>query len=561
MNKYLLYPSVFGVFAVTNKKKCFTNVSKIGKIKIFDEKNKLNFDKYNKFLIRGFFYFIFGIYYTFKGLFFANKDELNNISILKKTEKSLNISLTNIIVFIILIISLLLSVVLLGVLPIKLSVWLSPKNFDVFLKRLIVWLCKSIIIFIIFLIIKFMPILKEYYSFNYACLQQQKQNGQINFLNYFLFCVFFVTLIISMLGVVASKWYFFPLNLFVSLVSVSVAFELYYEILKIKWLNILLAPINFLIYQKPSQLAQKCVKIVLSELELSNNARDKMQNNMLSENDMAFSEAYVIAKEKLEKAGRFEKSDLDFIFCEVLNKGRAEVKLIKSISKSDFKKIEKVVERRAVGEPITKIFGHANFYGLDFVVTKDVLSPRSDTERLVEEVLNDIKALKNKPKVLDIGTGSGAIAITLAKLSNAKVTAVDISDKALAVAKDNAEKNNVKVNFVKSDLFSALGRHAKFDIIVSNPPYIPSKDIENLDDEVKKHDPILALDGGADGLNFYREIIDGATVKLARGGRIYLEVGVNQAQQVKKLLQKNFKDIRIVKDYNKIERVVCATLD
>ena len=118
----------------------------------------------------------------------------------------------------------------------------------------------------------------------------------------------------------------------------------------------------------------------------------------------------------------------------------------------------------------------------------------------------------------------------------------------------------MRVNFVISDLFSRIGRFSKFDIIVSNPPYIPSGDIDGLDEEVKKHDPILALDGGADGLNFYRAIIDKAPAKLVKNGRIYLEVGINQAQDIKKLLQKNFKDIRIVKDYNKIERVVCATL-
>ena len=255
-------------------------------------------------------------------------------------------------------------------------------------------------------------------------------------------------------------------------------------------------------------------------------------------NSVPFSEAYVQMKELLTNAGKYEQSDLDYIFCEVLKKSRAELKLVKSIDKDDLKKITKVVKERASGRPITKIFGYANFYGLNFIVTNDVLSPRMDTERLVETVLKDIKT---KQSVLDIGTGSGAIAITIAKNSSAKVTAVDISDEALKVAKENAKINDAKVNFVKSDLFESLGRFAKYDIIVSNPPYIPTKDIDSLDEEVKKYDPLLALDGGVSGLGFYEKIIAEAPKKLTKNGKIYFEVGIGQASNVKKLLQKYIK--------------------
>ena len=561
MKNFLLYPSVFGVFGVTDKRTIFANVSTTGRIKIRAEKNKFNINKYNKFFIRGILYFVFGLYNTFLGLLSHSKNENQNISIVKKAERSLNVSIENIVLFVVLIVSLIFAIFVLGIVPIKISVYLTNKNFDIFLKRLIIWLIKSLIIYCMFLIIKLVPTIKEYYRFNSSCFEYQNQNNQINFLNFFVFCVFFVNFVVSLLGVVSSKWYFLPLNIFITICSIGVGFELFCEVQKIKWLTVLFLPIRFLIYKKPSRLSQKCAKIVLNEFELTNAKRINMQSINIKEDEISFSEAYVLAKEKLENENRFEKSDLDFIFCEVLNKSRAELRLTKSITKNDFKLIEKIVERRATGEPITKIFGHANFYGLDFVVTKDVLSPRMDTERLVETVIDDIKTCNKKIKVLDIGTGSGAIAVTISKLTNAKVTAVDISDKALEVAKKNANALNVKVNFVKSDLYSGLGRFSKFDIIVSNPPYIPSQDIDGLDDEVKKYDPILALDGGQDGLNFYREIIDGAPAKLIKGGRIFLEVGINQAQTVKKLLQKNFKDIRIVKDYNKIERVVCATLN
>ncbi|MBQ9786480.1 MAG: peptide chain release factor N(5)-glutamine methyltransferase, partial [Clostridia bacterium] len=261
----------------------------------------------------------------------------------------------------------------------------------------------------------------------------------------------------------------------------------------------------------------------------------------IAEDKISFSEAYVTAKEKLENKNKYEQSDLDFIFCEVLNRNRAEIKLVKEISKTDYKKILKAVERRANGEPVTKIFGRANFYGLNFIVNKNVLSPRMDTEILVEQV---IKNCNKNFKVLDVGTGSGAIAITIAKETGACVTALDISEEALKVAKQNAKLNGVSVIFKKSNLFNNISKLSKFDIIVSNPPYIPSQDIPQLDDEVKKHDPIIALDGGVSGLDFYEKIINEAPKKLKSNGKIFFEVGIYQAKDVKKLLQKNFKDIR-----------------
>ena len=275
------------------------------------------------------------------------------------------------------------------------------------------------------------------------------------------------------------------------------------------------------------------------------------------QNEMRFSEAYVNLKEKLEKANKYEKSDLDFIFCEILGKNRAELKITKTISKNNYKNAARAVDRRCNGEPITKIFEHANFYGLNFKVTKDVLSPRMETEILVEQVINECTT---KTKVLDIGTGSGAIAITIAKIKRAKVVAIDISEKALSVATQNAKLNEVIVTFKKADVMAGLKGYKKFDIIVSNPPYIPSADIEVLDDEVKKFDPIIALDGGKLGLDFYEKIIEDAPKILNKHGKVFFEIGIGQSKDLKKLLQKNFKDIRIVKDYNKIERVVIATL-
>lgn len=551
MNKYILYPCVYGIMAVTTSKNISVKVDNHGKINIKSIKTNKKIKFLNRFLVRGMFFLIFGIYYTICGICNDNLE----FKSFDRTKKSLNVSYNSILTFIMIILTLFISFFLLGFIPTKLSYYLAPKNYNIFTKRMIITLMKLAVIFLMFLILKSFIVCENYLKFNESCHKLQKSQGQVNFLYFFLCSTFLDVLILGFVGLPITSWYFVIVNILISVVIFSVNYELFLQIQKNKWLNAIIFPICWLFYEKPSLLEEKCVNIILNELKLSNSKRDKMQEEV--KNGITFSEAYVQMQHILKKANRYEKSDLDYIFAEVLNKSRAEVRLVKTINITDYKKIQKIVEERASGKPITKILGHTNFYGLEFIVTKDVLSPRMDTERLVETVLNDIKP---KQTVIDIGTGSGAIAITIAKNSQAKVTAVDISEGALKVAKENAKNNNVQVKFVESNLFDAFRRFTKFDVIVSNPPYIPSKVIDNLEDEVKKFDPIIALDGGADGLDFYKKIIDEAPKRLTRNGKIYFEVGINQALDVKKLLQKNFKDIRIVKDYNKIDRVVCATL-
>ena len=288
--------------------------------------------------------------------------------------------------------------------------------------------------------------------------------------------------------------------------------------------------------------------------------KNELENyNEFAGNDMdkiPLSSVYAEMETKLKANDRYEKSDVDWIIANVLNLNRIEVKLKRFLTEKEYRDVMKACERRAKGEPVSNIFGFVEFFGLRFDINKKVLSPRMETEILVEEVLKKIKEIKAE-NVLDLCTGSGAIAISIAKNSNCNVFASDISKQALSVAENNAKKNEVKVEFSQSDLFKALKKNRKYDIIVSNPPYIKSQDIEKLDIEVKDYDPKLALDGGEDGLDFYRTIIFESVEKLNNNGYLFFELGENQFEDARKLMENaGFKDIQIVKDYNNIERII-----
>ena len=220
------------------------------------------------------------------------------------------------------------------------------------------------------------------------------------------------------------------------------------------------------------------------------------------------------------------------------------------------KEIEEAVEKRINHIPLQHIVGETEFMGLTFKVNDKVLVPRFDTEILVDEVVKYVG--DEFYKILDMCTGSGCIAITVSDMcDNAKVVAADISKDALDVAKENNEINSTDVEFVESDLFENV--EGLFDVIVSNPPYIKTEEIENLMDEVKLHDPRLALDAGEDGLEFYRRIIKDSKDYLKQDGMIFFEIGFDQAEDVSKLLDENgFKDIVVKKDLAMNDRVIFA---
>ena len=222
----------------------------------------------------------------------------------------------------------------------------------------------------------------------------------------------------------------------------------------------------------------------------------------------------------------------------------------------------KYIELLTQGEPIEHITHQKEFMKLNFYVDENVLIPRQDTEVLVEEVMKIAKKIRAR-KILDLCTGSGAIAISLAKyLENIQLTALDISGKALDIAIANAKNNHVqdKITFVESNLFQDLGQE-KYDIIVSNPPYIRRKEIETLDKEVRR-EPRLALDGGEDGLDFYRNIIDKGYEYLKYGGYICLEIGYDQKEEVMKIIKdkKQYIETYCKKDLYDNDRVVVTRL-
>ena len=248
-----------------------------------------------------------------------------------------------------------------------------------------------------------------------------------------------------------------------------------------------------------------------------------------------------------EDALRMSRTDLKF-------EGEQELRALAHA------RLSGMLRRRLAGEPVQYILERADFMGLTFHVDRRVLIPRQDTETLVEHALIGLSAW-SRPTVLDLCAGSGCIGLSLKNLApRAQVTLADVSADALEVARRNAELLSVDVDIRRGDLFRAVGR-ARFDMIVSNPPYIPHGELASLQREVQ-HEPMLALDGGRDGLDFYRRIAEGAAAHLNPGGAVYLEVGAGEAAAVLELLRQGIECAAsgVEKDLNNIDRVVWCRL-
>ena len=258
-------------------------------------------------------------------------------------------------------------------------------------------------------------------------------------------------------------------------------------------------------------------------------------------------------KTLLEEKGITEVAESEWIVSLTLNIKRDQVYTNDMVNPREVEKVLKLSNERAMGRPLWYCVGDTVFYGYTIKVDERVLIPRPETELVVE---NAIKCINKESKVLDLCCGSGAIAIAVQKETGATVTAVDVSQDAIELAKENAILNSADIEFIKSDLFNEL-ENRKFNVIISNPPYIKSADISTLQKEVKEFEPVLALDGGEDGLDFYRNICSKAKDYLTEDGVLIFECGIGQANIIKDMLA-DCSSVEIIKDYENIERIVKA---
>lgn len=256
------------------------------------------------------------------------------------------------------------------------------------------------------------------------------------------------------------------------------------------------------------------------------------------------------------------KLDSEIILSNMLNLSREELllNLNEELSNKDLKYFKKLIYRRKKKEPIAYIVGYKEFWKEKYKVNSNVLIPRPDTEIVVEEVLKNIP-LNSSKNILDIGTGSGCIALSILRdRKKCHVKALDISKNALKVAKHNAKIQHLenRIRFINSNIDKFY--YGKYDIIVSNPPYIKSMRIKKLDEDIRVYEPKLSLDGGNDGFSQIREVIKKSSVLIKKKGKLFLEIGFDQSKETKKLLlENNFYINRIVKDLGKKNRCIIST--
>lgn len=323
-----------------------------------------------------------------------------------------------------------------------------------------------------------------------------------------------------------------------------------------KFTNVLRAPGLALqrLTTYPPEIEMAEVAIASFELVRQMDADQSIQPHKFGEFTMP--ELKKLVKARLVKANVTEDAEVDWLIAAALRKKRGELVSVEKTTLSDYRRVAELVDKRVKGVPLDYIIKRSDFYGIKLYVDENVLVPRLDTEIVADEVikyLNKDNGGEGK-SVLDLMTGSGCIARAIVEKTAAAVTASDISDGALGVAKRNLE--NTRAEVVKSDGFTGLtGR--TFDVIVSNPPYIRRSEIETLQPEVKCQ-PHIALDGGEDGLDFYRLIADNAAKYLTSGGALFLEIGYDQREEVTALLGKDFTNIACVKDYGGNDRVIFA---
>lgn len=566
--KYFFFPCSIGVRCQNQKRYALAVIDERGAKRLRSGRTKNKIILWNFPIFRGISYFFASIIAILCAFWDSGKlssQPVQSDGLSEKIAGKLNVKKESVVISFLMLLSLVIALIIFGYLPTKLSFVFIGMSMNFALRNFLIALVKVTLFFLILLILRFIPAMQDLYKFNGACNQVRLRGGSsqkvgnldyyspLNALNIIIFTFLLAMFVITCVGVsIAAHWNFL-INLAIFLFCCGTSYEICWLLDRTPILRKVGLITNFFVCAKPSVTHDEVARVAYNEAVLC--VGDKME-----EGKVPFASLLAEMQTELEKAGKYQKSDVEWIIATVLGMSRAEAKLVKSFTPKQAREIIKAATMRASGKPLSAIFGFVEFYGLRFDVNKKVLAPRMETEILVEEVLKELHGKKGA-EVLDLGTGSGAIAVTIAKLSQAKVAAVDVSKGALQTAKINAEKNDAKVEFIESDMFDKLKKR-KFDIIVSNPPYIRTLDISGLDGEVKNFDPTLALDGGEDGLKFYRIIAEQAPMHLKNGGWLFLEIGKGQFKDVEKLLsQAGFVDISSKKDYAKIIRVVKAKYD
>ena len=282
---------------------------------------------------------------------------------------------------------------------------------------------------------------------------------------------------------------------------------------------------------------------------------------------MKIQEIRALLRERLEKAG-IESADAEvWLMMEAvpgITRADYYMEPDREIDKEEVQKLCLMADRRAEHFPLQYLTGETEFMGYSFLVNRKVLIPRQDTECLVEEAVREIGEIQSRRpgqqiRVLDLCTGSGCIGISVSLLCpETEVILSDLSREALSVARENIRRLHSPAKIIESDLFENIG--GKFDVILSNPPYIPTGDIEELMPEVRDYEPVMALDGDLDGLKFYREITGSGRDYLNPDGRLIMEIGAWQGKDVSAMLEKaGYKDVRVLSDLAGLDRVVRAT--
>ncbi|MDD4110249.1 MAG: peptide chain release factor N(5)-glutamine methyltransferase [Clostridia bacterium] len=568
----LIFPVIKGTACILGRNRVISTINPKGKIDIISFKDKKNSWKTNIPFLRGITLFLYGIYIFLISL---NRSQVTlknekEPDLEEKIAKKLKVSRHAVALSISGIIGAIIGILGIVLIPFFVFSTLVDAGVGQWFAAFTIALIRIVLFLLILFSLKMIPSMRQFYRnnsagnlaiANYKDRKIDTYHLSTNFLN-FIICGLFLSLFVVSFMIIDLNFF---LRILINMALILVCFSVTYEFLKVlefrngEFSKMLIISLSYFTNEKPTQTERDIAFSAVSEVILMQNNEERLIGET-KDTEIVFSVVYTEVKSRLNEVGINDKAEVDWLIAESLGKNRNDIKFITHIGREDYRKIKSALAKREKRMPLTKIFNHANFYGYDFYVDKNVLSPRPETELVVEEAIKIIKEFKNdKTKVLDLMTGSGVMAVTIAKQTKSNVFASDVSEQALTIARKNAKNNKVKIKFIESDIFKKFKRQ-KFDIIVSNPPYIPSKDILTLDDEVKKFDPLISLDGGDDGFYFYKKIAQLSPKFLKANGYLILEIGEDQGKEVRKLLQKDFENIRIKKDYNKNDRIVIAKL-